>query len=100
MRGTMSNWSNYQQAIFEDVAEGTGHTVVLARAGSGKTTTLVEALRYLPKKERVLMLAFNKSIEQALTKKVPQSVEVRTFHGLGLSLLRKLGRIDVDEDKV
>src|SRR5687768_1670488 len=33
---------SYQQEIFRDVRGGSGHTVVIARAGSGKTTTIVE----------------------------------------------------------
>ncbi|MCC6557281.1 MAG: UvrD-helicase domain-containing protein [Polyangiaceae bacterium] len=96
-----TSWSRYQQAIFQDVAGGTGHTVVLARAGSGKTTTLVEALRHVPRKERVLMMAFNKSIERELKKQAPQGAEVRTFHGYGFALLgRAFGGVDVDENKV
>jgi len=30
------NWSNFQKDIFRDIANGTDHTVVIARAGSGK----------------------------------------------------------------
>lgn len=30
------NWSDFQKAIFKDIAKATDHTVVIARAGSGK----------------------------------------------------------------
>lgn len=38
MESTERVWSSYQKAIFTDVAQGSGHTVVRARAGSGKTS--------------------------------------------------------------
>jgi len=94
-------WSGYQRSIFRDVAAGEGHTVVLARAGSGKTTTILEALRHVPSGAGVLMAAFNKSIERELAKKAPPRVEVRTLHGYGLSLVRgACGKADIHETKV
>jgi len=47
--------SKYQQAIFEWIVFGDGHAVVEACAGSGKTSTSVQAVRYLP-----LSVAFHK----------------------------------------
>jgi DNA helicase-2/ATP-dependent DNA helicase PcrA len=95
------SWSGYQRSIFRDVEVGDGHTVVLARAGSGKTTTILEALRHVPSGARVLMAAFNKSIERELAKKAPPRVEVRTLHGYGLSLVRgACGKAEIDEAKV
>ncbi len=43
------NWSDQQTAIFDFVANGKGNLVVRARAGTGKTTTGVEALNHAPK---------------------------------------------------
>ncbi len=37
------NWSNYQKRIFDWIENGSGHAIVDAKAGAGKTTTLVEA---------------------------------------------------------
>lgn len=82
-------WSAYQQAIFDDAARGTGHTTVVARAGTGKTTTLVEAVRRMPQGSRVLVLAFNKSIQAELERKMPKGVEVRTLHSLGAVAIRR-----------
>lgn len=81
-------WSAYQQAIFDDAAQGKGNTTVLARAGTGKTTTLVEAVRRMPAGLRVLVLAFNKTIQLELERRMPEGVEVRTLHSLGAQALR------------
>lgn len=59
-------WSTYQKAVFEDTATGKGHVVVRARAGSGKTSTLEEAVKYVPKGRTILMVAFNKAIAEEL----------------------------------
>lgn len=40
--------SVYQEAIFDFIINGKGHGVVEAVAGSGKTTTIVKALEYIP----------------------------------------------------
>jgi len=58
----MKNWSKYQSAVFENVANGAGHTVVNAVAGSGKTTTIEEAVKHVPAGKRTLFVAFNKGI--------------------------------------
>lgn len=81
-------WSGYQQAIFEDVARGNGHTVVIARAGSGKTSTIVESFRYVPKKLKTLMVAFNKSIADELRDKAQSYIDVSTLHSLGFRAIR------------
>lgn len=83
--------SEYQQKIFDFITKGTGNAVINAKAGSGKTTTLVEAMKLIPNKEKVLFVAFNKSIEQELSSRLQnyENVEVKTYHGLGFALLRK-----------
>lgn len=82
--------SEYQKNIFEFVTKGTGNAVINAKAGSGKTTTLVEAMKLIPQKEKVLFVAFNKSIEEELSLRLIdyKNVEVKTYHGLGFSMLR------------
>ena len=82
--------SEYQQKIFDFVTKGTGNAVINAKAGSGKTTTLVEAMKLIPEKEKVLFVAFNKAIEQELSARLKgyPNVEVRTYHSLGFALLR------------
>ena len=83
--------SEYQEKIFNFVTKGTGNAVINAKAGSGKTTTLVEAMKLIPEKEKVLFVAFNKAIEQELSNRLKghKNVDVKTYHGLGFSLLRQ-----------
>lgn len=71
------NWSAYQRAIFEFVAVGQGNAVVNAVAGSGKSTTIVEAMKLA--EGQTIFLAFNKAIADELKRK---GVNGRTFHSL------------------
>lgn len=71
------NWSAYQQGVFHFVDNGSGNAVVVAVAGSGKSTTIVEAMK-LAKGESIF-LAFNKAIADELKRK---GVNGRTFHSL------------------
>lgn len=97
----MKNWSKYQKAVFENVATGTGHTVVKAVAGSGKTTTIVEALKHIPAGCRTLFVAFNKAIAEELKKQAPRGIEVSTLHSYGLkTITRSLGRLRIDAHRV
>jgi len=82
-------WSEHQNKIFKHVAESTGHSVVLASPGAGKSTTIVESLHHVPSGEESLCLAFNKSVASELTLKVPLGTEARTFHRLGLNTVRE-----------
>ena len=75
--------SKFQQAIFDFVQKGRGSAVIEAVAGSGKTSTIVEALKLIDPKQRVVFLAFNKSIAQELQKRVPPQVSARTLNSLG-----------------
>lgn len=93
------NWSIFQRAIFADVAEGTGHVLVRARAGTGKTTTIVEALRHLPAGKSALLVAFNKRIAQELEGRAPKGVQVRTLHSFGFAALRSAFRTRLDDGK-
>lgn len=94
------SWSVLQRAIFEDVATGKGHVLVRARAGTGKTTTIVEALRHLPEGKKALLVAFNKSIARELEQRAPPTVSVRTLHSFGFGALRAAFRTRIDEGKV
>lgn len=89
------------------------HVVIIARAGTGKTTTLVEGLKLLrgqqpriqPSEQQkviwdalqqsrhrckfICMTAFNVKIAEELARRVPENVDVRTVHGLGSKCLRR-----------
>lgn len=79
------NWSVYQQAVFDFVANNTQSVVINAVAGSGKTTTIVEcASRESQKGKSILFLAFNKSIATELEGRMkPFGVECKTLHSFG-----------------
>lgn len=97
---TKPNWSNYQKSVFYDINKGKGHTLVLARAGSGKTTVLVESLKYVPKGKKILALAFNKIIQQELRKRAPLHVQAYTFHSLGYQAVKhRFGEVAIDQFK-
>lgn len=89
-------WSAYQKSIFEFVKTGTGNAVVEAVAGSGKSTTIIEAMSYI--KGTSIFLAFNKSIADELKNK---GVNARTFHSLTYSPVTKFkGVRQVNQDKL
>jgi DNA helicase II / ATP-dependent DNA helicase PcrA len=70
-------WSEKQQNIFAWFADFTltviRHLVVRARAGTGKTTTIIEALSHLPKGVKALVCAFNKDIQLELVRKLAEA---------------------------
>lgn len=101
------------------------HVIVIARAGSGKTTTLVEGLkrvRGIPstlvpspqqaavwdamelsrgKVQTILFCAFNKSIAEELKRRIPVGCEASTMHSLGFRAVnRAFGRVQVNQYRV
>jgi superfamily I DNA/RNA helicase len=94
--------SVYQQGIYDFLTTGQGNAVVSAVAGSGKTTTLINALTLIPSDLNVLFLAFNKSIAQELSERVPKgatNIEVRTLHAYGYFSLTKAYKSEIDASK-
>lgn len=92
----MTTWSPLQQNIFEFVESGKGNAIVEAVAGSGKTTTIVEALKRV--RGNSIFLAFNKSIAEELKKR---GVNARTFHSLTYSpVTQHKGVRDIQMDKL
>jgi len=61
---------------------------VQATAGSGKST-LIRWLLTQTANRNILVLAFNKSTSEEMSKRVPVGVRVNTLHSLGFSVLRK-----------
>jgi DNA helicase-2/ATP-dependent DNA helicase PcrA len=93
--------SKYQQKIYDFIENGNGNAVVDAVAGSGKSTTIVHALKLIPDNESVLFLAFNKSIVEELKIKVAfqQNVEVMTLHSLGAKSIMRSINCKIQGDK-
>ncbi|MBU4406845.1 MAG: UvrD-helicase domain-containing protein, partial [Candidatus Altiarchaeota archaeon] len=76
------------------------HNLVIAGAGSGKTAVLTARIVYLLRRkdriasERILALAFNRKAAKEVDKRLKSdynvdSVEVRTFHSFGLSIINE-----------
>lgn len=95
-------FSEYQKAIFAAVADPDGESLIVnAVAGSGKTSTIMEAVRRLPEDLRVLMVAFNKSISEELKRRAPRHVMISTYHALGFGQYRRLhGNVRVEGNKL
>ena len=95
--------SPYQEKIFEFIVHGNGNAVISAKAGSGKTSTCVTAIKLIKPKNKVMFLVFNKSIAEELSQKLKDypNVEVRTSHSLGFAIIRKNveGEVELDEFK-
>lgn len=90
--------SEQQQAIVEAVASNDKDVMVKARAGCGKTTTILAACNVAH--GDVAFFAFNKAIASELATKAPRHVKVQTMHSLGLSCLRSVyPGISIDADK-
>jgi DNA helicase-2/ATP-dependent DNA helicase PcrA len=112
---TSRTWSIYQQACIADAREGTGHTVVMARAGSGKSTILEEMIAHVPTGCRVLVCAFNVEIKKSFEERAERifvrrpdlrgtgnksNLEIKTISGLGFAVCRYVFRnVRVDEFK-
>ena len=95
--------SEYQNKIFNFVIHQTGNAVIKARAGSGKTATLIAAMKLIPTRKNCLFLAFNKSVKDEISKKLAnnENCTVKTVHGLGVSIIsQNLGKQpEVDDNK-
>ena len=87
--------SKYQQDLFNFVEKGRGSCVLVAVAGSGKTTSVIEALRFVKPGLSVKLLAFNTTIAKELTERLtergldPRYVSAATFHSLCFGAVRK-----------
>lgn len=98
------------QDIFDAIVANERNLQIQAVAGSGKTTTIVKALEMVPSDERVLFLAFNKSIANELGDRVPYHCEARTLNSLGHravtshllaeEIIRNRRQLTLDSDKM
>jgi len=92
-------YSSYQNALFSKIEERTGHVMVEAVAGSGKTFSLLECMRRSVGDS--IFVAFNKSIATELATKVPSHVDAMTLHSFGFAAIRKaFGYVKPDNKKL
>lgn len=79
----------------EAVLTNENNNLVLAGAGSGKTSVVVAKVLYMIKKNllqpsQILILAFNKNAQEELSERFAKKdihVEIKTFHSFGLSII-------------
>lgn len=92
--------SKYQQDFYDFIVNSDKNAVIDAVAGSGKTTTLVESTKLIPKDKTLLFTAFNKSIAKELKERVNgDNITVSTVHGLGYDILRNHFNPEIDNLK-
>jgi DNA helicase-2/ATP-dependent DNA helicase PcrA len=89
-------WSPFQQAIFDAVKDPAADLLIQAVAGSGKTTTIIEAMDYSPGSS--LFMAFNKAIADDIRTKA-RSGDVKTLNALGHKLMMENRGGDLDFKK-
>lgn len=92
--------SSYQLAVYDFIKNGKGNLSVSAVAGSGKTTTIVEAAHLI--RGRSLFCAFNKEIAETLKQRLPTHVEASTIHSAGRRLIveyTKIRNLSLRHDK-
>lgn len=75
--------SQYQKNFFSTLVATPQNIALGATAGSGKTTTIVEACNMIPYGKRAIFVAFNKHIVKELKNRLPNSVECSTMHSFG-----------------
>lgn len=86
-------WSAQQERIFTALVAFLHHIIVRARAGCGKTTTIVEAVKRFCQAhpgKRVVVCAFNKKIaEELVTRFAGFGVDVKTLHSIGCAIVMR-----------
>lgn len=100
-------WSDAQLEIFDwfqGRTDDLANLVVRARAGTGKTTTIIEGVDRAPEAS-ILVCAFNKRIADELNGRLSNlRAEAKTLHSLGLQMIRRQWRgmpvNDVKDHKV
>ena len=89
-----------QEQIWNEIVNTNNDVIVNAGAGTGKTFTIVEGANRV-NASRMGFLAFNKSIATELAERLPEHLEAKTFHALGMKAVRDaVGRTKVNNWKV
>ena len=100
-----------QQNEFINAAlEGEDNVTLVARAGSGKTSTILKTTEACVREEphkSIMLCAYNKSIERELTDRLvglnidPNVARAKTAHAAGLGLVTShFGRVQITDKKI
>lgn len=91
--------SSMQVDIYDSVSDGSQNIQTIAVAGSGKTSTAVEAAKLMHGK--VVGISFNKHIADEMKLRFPAHVESMTCHSLALRIYKTAHRfVDVEPKKI
>lgn len=90
------SWFSKTQSFFDDplqvAVDVNGNLVVRARAGTGKTTVIIEGAKQSPAKS-ILICAFSKIIQEELQFRIGRNyphITAKTLHSVGLSCITKV----------
>jgi DNA helicase-2/ATP-dependent DNA helicase PcrA len=86
-----------QVAVLDHFRDGTGDLCGTARAGAGKTSTIIKGIAVRPRRSRAMLCAFSKLIADELAARIKSNgdpwAEARTLHAVGnRAITRALGR--------
>ena len=82
----------------DSIINNSSNQLVVASAGSGKTTTIIGKVKYLIKTNKalpneILILSFtsssSKEMKERIEKEINTEIDVYTFHKLGLEIIKK-----------
>lgn len=90
-----------QVRIFKYIKDRPENILIKAFAGCGKTSTVIEGIKYIPSHKSVTYLAFNRHIKEEVVDILPKHVRCYTTYGIGLAALKKVyNNIEFDEFKI
>lgn len=97
--------SEQQQAVLDWVTKGEGSLNLYARAGCGKTSTLMMVIDTIPSNQSVALLAYNKAIAEEIKAKLQgknrPNASASTLHSIGFSTWKRINpKVQVDDRKV
>jgi len=87
-------WSAQQEKIFNWFSDPENHNpnlIVRARAGTGKTTVIIEGIKRAPERS-ILICAFSKIIQEELLSRIGKDysyIEAKTLHAVGYACVRR-----------
>jgi len=89
-------WNQFQNSIFSFVEDSTkGNLIIVARAGTGKSTTILEAgkrINEVNPSASILYSVFNNANSKELNSKIKEkgikNANAQTFHSLGFAALK------------
>lgn len=96
------DFNEQQVSLFTWADQDKGSCNLIARAGTGKTTTIIELAKRIRSTENIFLGAFNKAIAEELKTRIARpNVEAGTMHSLGFKLWRGIakGRTEIDAKK-